>query len=150
MNKSLFDPANNKEIVDRLNRLTKDSKPLWGKMDVNQMLAHSQIPLLVASGELKLKQGLIGKLFGRMAKHSLMKPTPFKPNLPTAPEFIVKGNRNFKEEKERLIHLVEKFSKTGEAGLTKEAHPFFGKMTSSEWDTLQWKHLDHHLRQFGV
>ncbi len=35
-------------------------------------------------------------------------------------------------------------------GLSKDPHPFFGNLNSEEWDTLNWKHLDHHLRQFGV
>jgi hypothetical protein len=150
MTKSLFNPSDNKDIVNRLNKLTGESKPLWGKMDVTQMLAHAQMPLKVASGELKLKQGLFGMLFGKMAKKGLLKPGNFKPNLPTAPEFIVKEKKNFDEEKQKLIHLVEKFAALGESGLTKDAHPFFGKMTAHEWDTIQWKHLDHHQRQFGL
>jgi hypothetical protein len=29
-------------------------------------------------------------------------------------------------------------------------HFIFGAMTMEQWNALQWKHIDHHLRQFGV
>ena len=147
---SLIDKTNSKAIIDRINRLTPESKAQWGKMDVSQMLAHAQVALHVASGKVKLKQGLIGMLFGKIAKKQLMKPEPFKKNLPTAPEFIVKTKPDFEAEKEKLINLVKGFSQNGHGGITKESHPFFGKMTVEEWDILQCKHLDHHLREFGV
>ena len=148
--KSLFNTYDNREVIDRINKLTPGTKQLWGKMSVAQMLAHAQAPLKVAYGELKLKRGLLGMLFGGFAKKSLLKPEPFKKHLPTAPDFIVRNNREFDEEKTNLIMLVEIFEKNGPAGLTKESHPFFGKLTIEEWDRLQLKHLDHHLRQFGV
>jgi hypothetical protein len=89
-------------------------------------------------------------LFGKLAKKSVVGEKPFKRNLPTAPSFIVKGEKNFEEEKAKLLELVNTFASGGEKGLTKDPHPFFGAMTPREWDTSQWKHLDHHLRQFGV
>ena len=147
---SLFNPSDNQQMIDRINNLTPDTKALWGKMNVSQMITHNQRPLQVAFGKLKLKKGLIGFLFGGIAKKQLLKDIPFKKNLPTAPGFVVKDERKFDEEKENLISLVERFVKDGPAGLTKEPHPFFGKLTTDEWDKLQWKHLEHHLSQFGV
>jgi hypothetical protein len=85
-----------------------------------------------------------------MAKKKLMADAPFKKNLPTAKSFLVKDERNFQAEKNKLLQLVDRFITQGESALTKEPHPFFGKLTTNEWDILQWKHLDHHLRQFGV
>ena len=148
--KSLFNPSYNQQIIDRINVLTPASKALWGKMHVAEMLAHSQAPLQVAFGELKLKRGIIGMLFGKMAKRKMLADAEFKKNLPTAPSFLVKGNVNFEEERKKLISLVQKFYQTGPKGLPLDEHPFFGKLTPEEWDQLQYKHLDHHLRQFGV
>lgn len=147
---SLFTPTVNLEMVDRIDKLTADTKPLWGKMKVAQMLAHSQTPLHVALGEKKIKGGLMAFLFGRIAKKQLVKDEPFKKNLPTAPSFVVKDERNFKEEKSALIDLLKRFGKIDPEEIAKNPHPFFGKLTSEEWNTLQYKHLDHHLRQFGV
>lgn len=148
--KSLFEPEVTREIVDRINRLTAGTRPLWGKMRVEQMLAHMQPPLRVALGEEKLKKGLMGFLFGRIAKKQLVKESPFKKNLPTAPSFIVKEEKNFEEEKSRVIDLVQRFAKEPTEKLDTRVHPFFGKLTADEWNILHWKHLDHHLRQFGV
>jgi hypothetical protein len=148
--KSLFEPQVTREMVDRINQLTPDSKPLWGKMNVAQMLAHMQPPLRVALGEQTLKKGLMGFLFGGIAKKQMVNETPFKKNLPTAPSFIVKDERNFEEEKARVIDLVTRFSKEPRQNLDTRKHPFFGKLSADEWNILHWKHLDHHLRQFGV
>ncbi len=148
--KNLFNTLENQEVIDRINKLSSDAKPLWGKMTVAQMLAHSQTTIEVALGQRKLKGGLIAWLFGRMAKKKLMQEGPFKKNLPTAPSFIVKDERNFEEEKNRLIDLVRAFGGNNPEEIAKRPHPFFGKLTPDEWNILQWKHLDHHLTQFGV
>ena len=147
---SLFDTKTNEEIINRINALTVDSKNEWGKMNVSQMLRHSQQPLLVAFGDKKLKRGLMGILFGNMAKKAFLKPGDLKKNLPTDPSFLVKDQKEFEEEKQKLIELVKRFAASGPGGISKDPHPFFGKLTVDEWDTLQIKHLDHHLRQFGV
>lgn len=145
--KSLFEPAEKETIVDRFEKLNAGSQPLWGKMSVSQMMAHCQKPLLVSFGELKLKRSFLGLLLGGMVKKSLMKNKPMGKNLPTHPKFKVNDECIFQQEKDSLLSLVYRFSADA---LTKEPHPLFGKMTEQEWDTLQWKHLDHHLRQFGV
>lgn len=147
---SLFDTPVTHKIIERINKLSPGTKPLWGKMRVEQMLAHSQTPLHIALGEKKFKGGLMAFLFGKIGKRQLVKDEPFKKNLPTAPSFIVRDNRNFEEERNRLIELVNRFSKEPTQDLDTRPHPFFGHLTAEEWNTLQWKHLDHHLRQFGV
>ena len=147
---SLFNQADSNQIIERINHLKPDTKALWGKMNVTQMLAHAQPPLKVASGHLTLKRGLIGLLFGKMAKKQLLGDKPFKQNLPTAKEFMIKDYGEFESERQKLIQQLKEFQIKGPRGLSDDPHPFFGKLTSGEWDLIQWKHLDHHLRQFGV
>ena len=148
--KDLFDKAVAAEISTRIHQLTADAKPVWGKMNVSQMLSHIQVPLLGALGEIKLKRTLIGFLFGGIAKKQMVNEKPFKENLPTDPTFIRKGEHDFDLEKTKLLEGIDKFVAAGPTGISKEPHPFFGKLTPAEWSTLMWKHLDHHLRQFGV
>lgn len=138
------------ETINRLEKLNPNSKPLWGKMNVSQMLEHCEAPLKVALGELQLRQTFLGLLFGRMAKKQLLKPEPFKKNLPTVSEFVVKDTPDFMYEKQKLRSLIENFSTSNAETIVARKHPFFGKMTREEWGVLQWKHLDHHFRQFGV
>lgn len=145
----LYDPATCSAILDRIHDLGPDAQARWGKMDAARMLAHCQAPLEIAVGRRTLKRGLIGWLFGGMAKRKLMRPEPFGKNMPTAPDFKVNEPRVFQKERDRLAALVREFADRGPEGVAAE-HPFFGRMTPQEWSVLQWKHLDHHLRQFGA
>ena len=75
---------------------------------------------------------------------------PIKKGLPTDGNFIPKGNFDLDKEKAGLIEIVSRLSEKGPEGITKEPHPFFGALAPEEWNTLTWKHLDHHLSQFGA
>ncbi|HEX2618226.1 MAG TPA: DUF1569 domain-containing protein [Flavobacteriales bacterium] len=147
---SLFTTPDSQAILDRLHRISPQAQRQWGKMSAAQMLKHAQQPLRVALGELHLKRGLMGVLFGKMAKKQLLDAKPWKQGMPTAPQFIVKDEPVFEAEKEKLTTLVKRFANGGPAGISNLLHPFFGPMTVEEWDQLQWRHLDHHLRQFGA
>ena len=147
--KNIFDPVINATLVERINQLTPSTPALWGKMNVSQMLAHCQVPIQVAYGELNVKGGLVALLFGRMAKKQVINEQPFERNLPTMREAKIKNDKGFDTEKSILIELVNRFT-NGPDVLTKKPHPFFGPLTVDEWNTLQYKHLDHHLTQFGV
>ncbi len=149
--KSLFNTLHNQEIIDRLNNLTPASPAMWGKMNVTQMFTHCQVAINLAFGNVKLKQNIIGILFGTIARKMIVNSNkPFKKNLPTDKSFIITDKREFEKEKKILISIIQKFPNVGSEGLSKEKHPFFGNLTKSEWDKLSWKHLDHHLRQFGA
>ena len=147
---NIFEPAVSAAILQRLEKLPPGAPAQWGKMTVAQMLAHCQRPLQVALGEKELKQSLIGFLFGKMAKKQLLKDTPFKKNLPTDASFIVKDEPNFEHEKQLLQSLILRFGSANKVLLAQKKHPFFGYMTAEEWGRLVWKHMDHHLLQFGA
>jgi len=147
---SLFQPESATGIVMRIARLKPSATAAWGKMNVSQMLAHCKAPLEVALGDKVLKHSFIGWLFGKTAKKQMLKGVTFKHNLPTEASFIVKDQREFAKEQDELLTLIKRFSETDPRSIAARVHPFFGKMTIDEWGILQWKHLDHHLRQFGV
>jgi hypothetical protein len=147
---SLFDATGNQNIINRIEQLTPITLSQWGKMTVSQMMAHCQQPIKVPLGLLKLKHNWMGFLFGRMAKKQMLAQDKFKKDLPTVKEFHIIGEPKFEQAKQELIDLVSRFAKEGPASIKNTKHPFFGEMTLEEWDILQWKHLDHHLRQFGV
>jgi hypothetical protein len=148
--KDLFDVQDNREIIERIDKLLPSAQAQWGKMHVAQMLAHAQAPLRCAFGEVKYKRSLLGMLVGRIALKQLTSGKPWKHSMPTNPEFVVANEREFEKEKKQLTALVQRFTQSGPSAITKEAHPFFGKMNPQEWSSLQWNHLNHHLTQFGV
>lgn len=147
---NLFNQEDAGDIVVRLSHLSPGKTPLWGKMSVAQMLAHCQQPLKVSLGEHQVKPTIIGWLFGRMAKRQMLKEKTFKKNLPTVASFIIKDNRDFITELQKLEALIERFTAANQQSVAARKHPFFGRMTPEEWGILNWKHLDHHLRQSGV
>ena len=145
--KNLFDANVKNEITSRINTLSPQSQSQWGKMNVAQMLAHCQMPLGVAIGKYKLKSNFFLRLIGPLFKKQLFNDQPFKKNLPTDKSFIVANPQDVEKEKQLLIDMVNNFSETSMSG---EPHPFFGKLTKEEWSKGTWKHLDHHLTQFGA
>ena len=149
--KSLFNAADNAAIITRIESLTQAHTPQWGKMNVGQMVVHCQRPLQVAFGELKLKRTLIGMLFGSMAKRKLAQEKPWDRNMPTDSHFKIAAiDHDLEAEKQKLISLVRRFAAEGPGAITQEPHPFFGKLSTQEWDAIQTNHLHHHLSQFGA
>ncbi len=147
---NIFNKEANAQLLERLVKLTADTQPAWGKMTVSQMVVHCQKPLDVAVGKLVLSGGLLGLLFGKMAKNSFIKNRSFSKNSPTAAQFKISGAPYFDAEKETLMSIVEAFGRIGPDIITNKKHPFFGVMTDEEWGILHYIHLDHHLVQFGL
>ena len=147
---NLFDTDTYTEMVTRLNNLSPENKAEWGKMNVAQMLAHCKEAFKVPLSEKKLPRLFIGRILGPLIKSKLYNDSPWKQNLPTSPNFIIKDMRDFNLERRELLDLVNKFYAAGPMGITKYPHPMFGSFTPEQWGKSMFKHLDHHLRQFGV
>ncbi len=146
--KSLFDKENFDEINRRLNTLTPSSPRQWGKMDVAQMLAHLQQPLEVALGKRTIKGSFFMNLILPLFKKTLWDEKPWKKGIPTDPTYITTTEpRDFQQEKAKLLALINQFN---EAALSDKKHPVFGFMTKEQWSKSGWKHIDHHLKQFGA
>jgi len=148
--KNLLHKATTEEILDRIERVNSDTHPLWGKMNAGQMMAHCQVPMRVSFGEAQLSGRWLGILLGPWIKRVVLSEKPFKRGLRTHKSFLVTDERNFDEEKERLKQHVLKFFSYGKEKIGRYPHPFFGRMTPDEWGTSIYKHLDHHLKQFGA
>jgi hypothetical protein len=148
--KTIFDKEAYQEIDSRLNKLNPESKAQWGVMKAPQMLAHCGEALKVASGEVKRPRIFIGYILGPLFKNILISDTPFKPSTQTDPNFIIKDDRDFTTEKEKLSTALKRFSDGGEKNASTHKHPFFGSVSQKEWGMAMYKHLDHHLKQFGV
>ncbi len=145
----LLQPQAYQDALERLERLSPESQALWGKMDVAQMLAHTAAFLELAMSDRKVRQAFIGRIFGSMAKRQfLTKAVPR--NVGTLTTLKISDQRDFHKEKEGLRHALERFGKGGEGGITRQPHAFFGRLTPNEWARLEYAHIDHHFKQFGV
>lgn len=147
---SLFDTDTYNGVIERMNKLTPMSERGWGKMTVAQMLAHCKAAFSVPLSEKPMPRSILGLVLGWAFKAKLYDETPWKRSLPTSPNFIIKDERDFEKEKQELQGLVNEFYTRGPEKVGRFPHPMFGKFTSQQWGQAMFKHLDHHLQQFGV
>jgi hypothetical protein len=147
---SLFEPAAKKSILDRLAALSPGATRQWGKMDAAQMMAHCSVAMEAATGDKPLKHSLIGKIFAPFVKKGLLGEKPFGKDSPTDPTFVVADKRDFAKEKDHLTGLIGRFCQSGPSEAGKYTHSFLGKISGHDWGVVMYKHLDHHLRQFGA
>jgi hypothetical protein len=148
--KNLFEKETIDEVIGRIDSLQPATQRQWGKMDVAQMMAHCSTALDMALGKLILRRVLIGRIFGPLAKPIYSNDKAFSKSTPTAKELVISDQRDFTREQEQLKTKVRQFWEAGEAKCTRHPHPFFGTLTPYEWSRGMYKHLDHHLRQFGA
>ena len=148
--KNLFEQETVDEVISRLDKLQPKTQRQWGKMDVAQMMAHCSITMDIASGRLKLPRVIIGRLIAPFLKSIYTNEKQFGKNSPTGKELVIAGPRDFTREREQLKVKVRQFYEGGEAQCTRHPHPFFGSLTPQAWSRGMYKHLDHHLRQFGA
>jgi hypothetical protein len=149
--KNLFEAPRVTEIKERLADLRSDSNRLWGTMDAAQMVAHCSAGLELAMGDRRPPRLPLGRILGWIVKPmALGNDEPMRRNSPTVPGLVMKDERDLRAERDRLSGLIDRFAAAGPAGCTTHPHSFFGRLTPQEWAILMYKHLDHHLRQFGV
>jgi hypothetical protein len=149
--KNLYELETTEEIKGRVAQLGPDSQRLWGSMTVAQAVEHCSRGLEMATGDRALPRVFVGRILGPIIKPlALGNNTPMRRNSPTAPALIVQGEPEFLVGQERLLGLIDRFVAAGPEGCTTHPHAFFGKLKPGEWAELMYKHLDHHLRQFGV
>lgn len=149
--KNIFDKTVSDEVIARIQKLNPDSSAQWGKMTVDQMLAHCNVTYeLIYEDKHPKPTGLKKLLLKWFVKNLVVNEKPYKRNNPTATEFLVTSRRDFEIEQRRLIDYIKKTLELGENYFDgKESHSF-GKLKSWEWNNMFYKHLDHHLTQFAV
>jgi hypothetical protein len=149
--KTLFDPEAASGFKARMQQLTPDRKPLWGRMNVAQAVAHCAAAFEVALGDRNPPRVFIGRLIGPLIRRvALGNDEPMRRNTPTVPGLAVADQRELDVERRRLSQMIDRFVAAGPQGCTTHPHSFFGPLTPEQWSILMYKHLDHHLRQFGA
>ena len=149
--KNLFEAGRVEEVKQRIGQMRPDSQRQWGKMSPSQALEHCSRGMEMALGDKKLPRAMVGRILGWIVKPKVMaNDKPLRRNSPTMKELVVQEEGDLGAERTRLCGLIERFAAAGPAGCTTHPHAFFGELTPQEWAILMYKHLDHHLRQFGV
>ncbi len=148
---SIYLASTTEELFHRIDQLNPKSKAPWGKMTVGQMLSHCTVPYEQILG-LNTQQPpfLMRIILNLFLKKSMVNEVPYKQNLPTAPSFIRTEQYDVEKEKERLKGYIKSIQELGAEKLAATPSLSLGNLTSTEWNNLLYKHIDHHLKQFGV
>jgi hypothetical protein len=149
--KNIFKIEVTNEVIERIEKLTMNSQPNWGKMSVSQMLAHCSVTYEMVYTDKHAKPNVLTKFMLKLfVKKIVVSEKGYAKNGRTAPQFLIVDEEDFQTEKKKLIDYIKN---THELGTTyfegKESHSF-GKLSSVEWNNSFYKHLNHHLDQFGV
>ncbi len=148
---NIFSTSTINEFKTRIENLNPSAEAKWGKMNVYQMLKHCTENERMMVREKDYPRRFIGRIFGKMAlKANTKDAKPLDKNGPTHPELIFTDNGDVEAQKQEWIALLEKYPLLDESAYSDFVHPFFGKMTSEQISTFAYKHVDHHLRQFGA
>ena len=148
---NVFATENAERLIDRINQLNTSSQPQWGKMSIEQMLAHCNVTYeMIYTDKHPKPNFLLKAVLKTFLKPIVTNEKPYKHNSGTASQFIIKDDRAFDVEKSRLINYIRQVTEEGEASFEGKVSHSFGNLNANEWNNMLYKHLDHHLNQFGV
>ncbi|HVE55706.1 MAG TPA: DUF1569 domain-containing protein [Pyrinomonadaceae bacterium] len=149
---SLFDSAKREELINRINKLTPESKAVWGKFSIGEMLCHCADGIKMATGELEVKDKSTF-LFRHVVKPLVIYVLPMPKGAPTADEInpTISGTKpsEFEADRQALLDSIKNLYSLP-ANHIWANHAAFGRLSHQQWGLLHYKHIDHHLKQFGV
>jgi len=149
--KTIFDKSTTEALVARFQNITNESSAQWGKMNAYQMLVHVNKNMELLQRQREMPRVFIGRIFGKMALRSTLKnDKPMSKNSPTHPELVIKDQGKVEDMKQKLIANLMGYLDKKPNDYDGFVHPFFGKMNAEQIGQWEYKHLDHHLRQFGI
>lgn len=149
--KNIFNKDVTDVVIERINKLTPEKQPNWGTMSVSQMLAHCCVTYeMVFTNKYPRPNAFTRFMLKLFVKNVVVSEKPYAKNGRTAPQFIIADKREFETEKKRLRDFIIKAQEFGEQYFDGKKSHSFGKLSATEWSNSFYKHLDHHLTQFGV
>lgn len=147
----IFNPTTTASLVERLNSLDENTKPNWGKMTAAQMIAHQNVMFEFAlTNKHQRPNAIIRFLLKKLAKDKVVNDQPYPKNGRTAPQMLITDMPSFEDERDKAIRFLAELDEKGKPYFNGKEHPSFGKLSSEEWSNLFYKHIDHHLNQFGI
>ena len=151
MKNNIFEQETVSTVIERINQLKDGKNAEWGKMSAAQMLAHCNVQYEMVYEDKHAKPNMFMKFMLKLlVKKKVVTDVPYPKNGQTAPQFVIKDDKNFEGEKKRLIDYLQKTQELGEAHFDGKESFSFGPLNLEEWNYMFYKHLDHHLKQFGV
>ena len=147
--RSFWDRGTRDDYCRRIALLTPESTPRWGTFTAAQMVAHLNDSLRMAIGELPTASKK-GPFRYWPLKPLVLYVLPFPKGVPTAPELLARcASADLAEEQAAFRVLADRAASKPATDRWPE-HPAFGALDRTAWGKLGSKHIEHHLKQFGV
>ncbi len=148
---SVYSPKTTEQTINRLNKLSAQTPPRWGKMDASQMLAHLNVSYDLAYGKISPRVSFFTKLMMKLfVKKIIVSEKKYSQNSRTNPVFIISNERDFEKEKIEYINNIIETEKKGAIYFEGKENASMGKLTAIEWNNMFYKHTNHHFEQFGI
>ena len=144
--RNLYDADVLEDVLERLSKINADTQPEWGKMDAAQMFAHCAEVQDAYNGK-PIKVAFWMRLLKPMWRPLLLAEKPFGKNAPTLDQFRMADPEDFDRQRDRLLDSLRTMHALGKRTMQ---HPLLGHMSSEDIGWITYKHMDHHLQQFGV
>ena len=144
---SILVERDRRTLFARFRKLTPEHQPSWGRLSAREMVCHLGDQLAVALGDISSepKGSLLTKTVAKWLVLYVPFPAP-KGKVNTVPEMLTTQPSDWEKDTARFEPLLSRLVDTKALA----PHPAFGKLSRSQWGILAAKHIDHHLRQFGV
>jgi Protein of unknown function (DUF1569) len=146
---SILNESDRAAICTRVGSLSASSAARWGRMSVTEMLQHLRLSAQMTVGELAVPSANKRVFQVFPLKHLILYVLPFPKGAPTAPELLPDAAVSFEAERAAVLALLDRIAGGPQEG-TGPAHPLFGPLSWREWGAATYKHVDHHLKQFGA
>jgi len=147
--RSLFEAGARDAITDRLRTLTPESPRQWGRLRGDEMLCHLADQLRMALGGIPTAAPA-GPLRYRPIRYLMIHVLPWPKGRAKGPaEAFTTAPADWENDREQVIELVREFGGRSPSG-DWPSNPIFGSLSGHDWGVLSYRHLDHHLRQFGA
>ncbi len=147
--KTLNNATDRADLVRRLKTVAPDARGQFGTLTALRMITHLIDAARMAMGEVEGLGTGLPVLSWPPFKQLILYVLPIpKAKAKTAPQLLATSPTEMARDVDRLCELMGRFAKPDtKVGAT---HPAFGSMTRESWGILAYKHIDHHLRQFGA
>jgi hypothetical protein len=146
--KSIWQDEARRELHDRVGRLAPDRRAAWGRFTAPKMVCHLAESLKMAMGDLKVPPKQSPLRYPPL-KQLIVYVAPFPKGVPTAPELLARAPREWRDDVADVRSLLE-LAAASRTTDTWPQHPAFGKLSTRAWGVLIYRHMDHHLKQFGA
>lgn len=145
---TIFDFAPRSGLLARIDRLNASAQPRWGRMNVGQMVVHCDLQVKLALGELPASpmKTPVGHF---PLKHLALYLLPTPKGVPTMPEIRDPLTGDWEQDRASLKASIGRVAVI-DPRQPWPRHPAFNALSGNQWGLLIYKHLDHHLKQFGV